>query len=107
MNKRYALTCVSLLALLIISLVAQQSRQRRYYEYSRERYQLCLESLEGQQNGESLCSQITSAAEAAYSSENWGELLNSFISYIGFIILAGWIAGLDRQLRKTAEHTDV
>lgn len=91
------------LILLVFYFVSSHFTKKSYYETSLERFKLCLEQTKENNLPVSVCSQISSASDLAYSSAvsnlNWIEIILWMI-----IVLFGFkIISINKELKEIKE----
>ena len=98
---------IFILFLMGLVMFSQQSFHKMYSEYSIEQHKMCLDQPNPGPNYIANCSQVSSAADSAYSSSLSVTQTSIFIMFIGLLILASWIVSLEMRLEKLESKKDV
>lgn len=98
---------IGLVLLLLIGTLASMFQSRLYYTQSLENLRLCL--AHAGENGASTdsCSQISLAANAAYSTATSANQVNLFLTYSALMLLVGRLMLLEKRIDKLSEGSDV
>ena len=89
----------AILFLYLITVYFDMSRNERFNAYATRQHESCLESVEGTNRIE-ICSAAQSTANMAFQIATSSSASNSHVFFTGLLILAMWMARIERDLSK-------